>query len=555
MKSSIFSNSIFNTISTETNISSYNSNIKNVFGIFLKEDIKLIREYQKLFENMNFKYSGEDFLSKAENNAFNKKLLTAYGFSETTESEFINAEYNTVVGFETIDNSENNIYKSGFSFFNGEQKITANFVFEPQNISFFDNLNKNLFLNFEFEDFWLVDFSITKDLFCYFKILHDKKYYLCYSHLGLIFNTESVTFDSLDCFYMIPIGDTYLGKFFNVKPNEIVLFNETTKSLNKITFGKKYFFESNANLFFVENYDSEELNSICLVKNVQIEHLFLYDLVSLYGLDDFIDSKGNKKISSKNFHYPAYLFKNRFGSNLNGMLNYFDFEEQKSYKVRYADNFLSVYDNFYYKGDKGLFKIKVNSDTPKIDFGTSVQYKISLYKFTSGSFKELRTVEVNTAGTNLFFCNLNIKINGLSTLKVNSEINFNVYDDYIVSFEEQEKNIDNDFIDNFSGFEEQLRENSFMNSFGNLKSDINYSFETNSVKTNSFYFEKYGKINKLESLTFSLEAIKKMVTKLKHKDFYFNFDVEQKTIVLKPKIEEKNILTLNRHFFRLNFSD
>ena len=84
----------------------------------------------------------------------------------------------------------------------------------------------------------------------------------------------------------------------------------------------------------------------------QIEHLFLYELVKMFGLENFkttnicSDTKNFSNISSENNAEIKNLFKFKFDNTFNGLINFFNFSETKS--------------NFYVNIDNGKVICKGN---------------------------------------------------------------------------------------------------------------------------------------------------------------------------------------------------
>ena len=139
------------------------------------------------------------------------------------------------------------------------------------------------------------------------------------------------------------------SKLFSDSKNNIFLLNGTNKY--KVNPIKKYYCFKDGLYFYNKTKDVE--NSFYGIKDFkQIEHLFLYELVKMFGLENFKTTnicsyeKNLSNISSENNTEIKNLFKFKFDNTFNGLINFFNFSETKS--------------NFYVDIDNGKVICKGN---------------------------------------------------------------------------------------------------------------------------------------------------------------------------------------------------
>ena len=179
-------------------------------------------------------------------------------------------------------------------------------------------------------------------------------YWFCYKIQYINEATNEETFEYV--FQSVKLADTTEefidiknSKLFSDSKNNIFLLNGTNKY--KVNPIKKYYCFKDGLYFYNKTKDVEgDFNGIKNFK--QIEHLFLYELVKMFGLENFkttnIRSVTNNlsNISSENNTEIKNLFKFKFDNTFNGLINFFNFSETKS--------------NFYVNIDNGKIICKGN---------------------------------------------------------------------------------------------------------------------------------------------------------------------------------------------------
>ena len=110
----------------------------------------------------------------------------------------------------------------------------------------------------------------------------------------------------------------------------------------KINPIKKYYFLQDGIYYYNHSKELGDANPYRFYK--QIEHLFLYELIRLYGLENF-KAKGVEtydsllsNISSENNDDIKNLFKFKFDNTLNGVINLFEFSKTKNKQFVNIDN-------------------------------------------------------------------------------------------------------------------------------------------------------------------------------------------------------------------------
>ena len=539
--SSIKINNAINSLNTEAIVNNFFANAKRAFQPFVREQVKQLRSMQLFKDNLNFKYSGEDLLKASYKTSNNLSILESNGYKNCSEKYFLNAEYNCIESSETLHSFKSNIEPQVIPFFDGFETKNANYIFDEDSVTFFEKTTNNIFLSFRFNDAEIVDLLIQND-FVYAIIKHNENYFLCLSHIGLTLPSDSFSFKSFDCFYKISLGDYTHGFFLMVDSFEIIILDNDGK-YRSLKLGKKYFFEFDGFYYYNSSVSEGILNDIAILKTVQNESLFLYDIADLFGLSDFVDLSKNKVFDSTIIKSKEHFFKKTFTDNYNGMLNFCDFLlPKKSYFFDFDGDYISFSDNFLDFDNYGFYKIQVSSSAPKRFEEELITYNLSLFYFDSGSFKLLEKKKVTTSSLELYFKNIKIKIKNLSVSAFSESAVFNVQDDLTCKLSFSEKRVTPVLFEDTNNF--YLKQaSSYFSLNKKLPFYLSNSLDNNELKDfligSEVYDLKLNEVFMAGDKKFSFVAPKKI----------------EKNVSFNAKIEKVKKFKVKRIRFRLDISN
>ena len=331
-KTSDFSTSVFNIlINTGSNIisqsthKSYNDGINAVmfFGnltnygidsnIIIENDIGA-----EVFYAIDFyEYEEKEYDKSYAENYFNYRVFQTNGF--VNNLLFLKPGYRA------------NVWVSCLGEWNGEMPPSTYFRFQKQiiNNQQITELNKVQKLSFDKSgdrmDSQGFDYGYYNYWFGY-KI----------QYIDEVTNEETIEY----LFQYVKLADTTEeqidiknSNLISDSKNNIFLINKTNKY--KVNPIKKYYCYKDGMYFY--NKTKETNRYFSFNENFkQIEHLFLYELIKMFGLENFKtknlcnDTKYLSKISSENNSEIKNLFKFKFDNTLNGIINFFDFSETKN---------------------------------------------------------------------------------------------------------------------------------------------------------------------------------------------------------------------------------
>lgn len=513
-----------NNLNTEGVVGNFFANSKKAFQPFLREQVHQLRKMQLFRDNLNFKYSAEDFLKGSYITSNNRAILESNGYKNCTENYFLNAEYNTIKSSEILFSFKSNLKPQLISFFDGFETKDANYIFDSDTVTFFEKTTNNIFFSFTFTDSEIVDLLIQDD-FVYAIIKNNGNFFLCLSHIGLTIPSQNISFKQFDCFYKINLGDYTYGYFLKVDSSEVIIL-DNDKKYRKLILGKKYFFEHDGFYYYNCSKNDGILDEIAILKYTQNETLFLYDIADLFGLSDFLDLSGNKVFNSEVIKSKEHFFKKSFSDNYNGMINFCDFlEPQKSYFLDFDGEYVSFSDNFVDFTNFGFHKIIVKSLSPKRFEEELVPYEISLFYFDSESFKLVEKKTVKTSALEFYFKNLKIKIKNLSSVSFVESYVFNIQDPLPCNFSIIEKKVKSNIFEETKNYFLKKADSYFSNN-KTLPFYLANDFEQNYIKDFFFENEVYDlKVNK--NLMFDNEEITRLAPQKIIKNIKFNKQVEK----------------------------
>lgn len=525
--SSLLINSILNNSKLNGTISEYNSNAKKVFQPFVREQCFLLRRLQLFLDNLNFKYSGEEFVSQIFANDYNESILKKFGFKRTIQEEYPLSEYNYVIEAYNVFEPGYNIEREKLSFYNGLETVSLEAFFDEDTFWFNNSSDNKTYFTCSFVDGTKIYDFFLKEGFLHFLIKKEDEFYYILSHIGLNFKKEKINFSELDCFSKIKIGFFEAPSFIKVESGEITIFD--SYFFKKIIFGKRSYFELSGIFYFTKIDAAFELNDRKIAEDLQLEFLFLYDLVALFGLSDF--TKDNKKIiSSKIATSIDFFTKKQFSNTLNGLLNFADLNTQKSYFIDFKDDFISISDNIILK-EKGDYKLKIFIKK-RNNFNDVLSIRLKLFKFGIDSFEILEEKSYNVSSSFVYYKNLKISINALNKKEYQCEIDFSLNDDYSVERNIIQKSLKNDYVNNLKNYSLKRNETVF--------SPVNYKTPLVFNNDGSLINELNYKINTIKDDTCIIPLSNKK---------------EEKNVFFKKVLENKEVFKIQRTKFRIDFSD
>ena len=434
--------------------SQINSNLKKYFDPLLSSYVFDLYKVKMIKNNLKNKEVGTDILNSFKYKEGFTKLLGKYGYSETTEEDYVYGNFN----YAEIDNiewfPELSEMTTEFQYDNGSEEVTLSYFLKDNLLGFYSVDAQKLELYYEFADCDMKDFKIDNNRFLHMYYTAGDKGYYAVSHLGLNFANigDNSRLNASGLIINIEVPNN-LGRIFGVDDcNVYFIDSENNKSICKLS--KRYYFKIDNSVYFnLTDEICEYSNNFEHNNNVQAEHLFLYELVNIYGLNDFVDEGGNK-ISSLYMDAFKKIFKFKFDNTINGGLNFFDFRKPvKSYRVEEKDYEWSVYGNFVHKFKQGMYKIEV--DIPKLERDEEPEYVIarlfSKYNASDDNYTLTKDVKLSVADRSFYFCNLKFSLLNFEYEGMTKKILVDVFDEY--SFYEKEQTV---IIDSFDDEDKDL---------------------------------------------------------------------------------------------------
>jgi hypothetical protein len=510
----IKSNVINNKIGTEENITNFNSNLKLVFSSYYAEQYNNLRSFQLIEDNINFNYSTEDFLNKCEMNEKNKELLKSRGYKLTTEEYYRNIDYNGVYKINTnLTSVDYNRQDIEITFFDGGYTNGLKYIFEDNIIVFYDEKKSAVMFELSFEkDITIYDFTVYENEMIHIYIKYKGDFYIIHTSSAHEFANYLTPFEKIECFYKIKISNDDLGEIISFKGNKYV-FCDKDLNLTEIELAKHYYMESDDKKYYYFTQDKQflDLENISIETNIQIEHLFLYDLLSIFGLSNFTYSNGNKRLSSKNVHEKNQLFKFKFDDTANGFVNFYNHENiNKSYRIDINENdFLKVYGNLLFDNmETGEYRLIIDSKgNSKNSISNNLLLRCRLQKKDiNDNFSNIKDITYDIFSNRVYFSNLCIEVNGVFTKPISFSYNFNITEIPELELIKDFYNFDIVLNDNDITIESKILNNSIVKNNNKLKNPIKIdnSIKGNEIVLDSFYVEDKGDVEKNDvSFTFS----------------------------------------------------
>ncbi|MGL5709838.1 MAG: hypothetical protein ACRCW9_03230, partial [Cetobacterium sp.] len=444
--STIKINSVLNQIHSEENLINKHSNLKRLFKHYDLQEEKNKRELELLIDNYNFCYSEEEFVSFCDFNYENKNLIESLGYKETTDEKYINEEYNSIYKIEKINNAQNNIKKENINYFNGAENLELSYLFEDNVLIFY--YGNDLVFEYEYEQELKIKNVIYQNEKLYLYINYKDKDWMILTSLSHAFGkiNELTLFEEIECFYKINLKYEF-DFLIEIQNNYFVFLNKINKQFFKITLGKDYYFESNNKIYFKD----KDINLLNKIKEdtIQLEFLFLYDLIHLFGLSDFVDDFHNKKISSRLIKNKNDLFKLRIDNTKNGLINYskllnkeIDFKESENFELE---------GNFYFNGFKTNAEYQILIDFEKKD--NLINVKLDLIE-NNICIKHLKLTSYKNY---FYFCNIKFQLKK-EIDKIKENLIFIIEKDLV---KESEKLFifNKDFYNNKDSYEQEIYNN------------------------------------------------------------------------------------------------
>ena len=525
---------MLNNTQLNATVASYDSNAKKVFQPFVKEQVRVLRQLQLVLDNLNFCYSEEDLVSRVFNGNNERNFLKLYGYKEVAESDYLYAEYNSVFKKNYVFDCVPELKKEVFIYFDGTKNIELNYGFDDDTLTFLSFNENRVLFSYTFIDETKILDVLLKDNYLYFLLKKEDETFVCLSHLGLNYFSSNLTFDSLDCFYKIKIGINYDCHFVKVENNKIYVLNKDWLT-ECFELGKRYYFVSGTDCYFKKDESARELNEIKSGPDTQLEFLFLYDVAELFGLSDY-SINNIKKYNSSFIKDKSFFSRRYFSGTYNGLLNYLDFQNQKSYRIDYSDSFIKINDNLSVD-EAGSYKLIIKTSNSKLTDSDVVELECSLYKLED-SFIKIKSKKAKIIGDNFYFCNLKIILKNYFSFGFETELNLEIGNDYSALKNDYFAKLDNNYDDEFSSFSLKKHDSFFTpygfkakNSFYNSGSSVdNLLMDSNTFKVH------YDNIKDNRSI------------------LPFSFNPEIKKFSFKKSKDEKSVLKIDRYKFRIDLS-
>lgn len=519
---------------------SFGSNTKTLFGETFKFKLKEILELKRIKENVFMKELSTDLLSSLSYTLENENILKSKGYSKVEYENYTSVPHNSILTDSIVDKTKIVEGVKTIKIGNDDYAISVN----NNKISLLKKDNFQMYLNIEYQDIELKEVYIDNEYFIYLSYEKKGKTYLIKSHLALQFFkfTTSHHCSTLEneIEYIFKIETTnQIDKILSTSDTEITYLSSNI--LRKIKLGRMYYFAKNENLFFniIDNFQNYE-------NVMQIEHLHMYDWISILGLNQMKDKNGLKlsTIYSDKFND---IIRFKFDDTLNGTLNYFDFFNKKDYRVDFFDSGIELTGNFKYgnyeKGDY-LIKLFINKD----DRGEF----LIIADLIKGN-KNLKRVKGFTVNRDFYFCNLKINISCYECSNRFLTIPISIKDDYSVNFI---KNYTNDLEDTFCDIDRLINIDRVLRNENHLKKQIidvdfddkNFIIKNFVKDSNARNYSSDLKIKFIED-NGNPSVIWKQI---KDKDYFLNFEEFTVNKKIRPKRKVKPLFKVVSKNFKFS---
>lgn len=522
-------------LTTNILLSGYDYELRTILDFIFKYSIIERLRAKGISNNIFMKEKETDILYIETSNIDNKIIeLKDRGYQESSYDDYVNEYTNGYIKKERTDT---------YSLYDFNNELTVNnfkfsYSFKDNVVNFNTKAPYELFCSIEYE-FNLKLFFIDNEGFVY--ILTDDNVFIK-SHINLNFykeeNHKCITkLEDIECLYKFKIDDVkgilYIDEFY-------IYYLDNDSCINKLTLGKKYYFIKDDILYYnaLSEYPEDKLT-------IQIEHLHMYDWLSLLGLNKF--EYKDKKISSHDIDSFKDIFNFKFDSTLNGLLNYKNFGSNKSYKVNKDINFVKIVGNFNYKYSLGKYKIRLSVNKSSED--TEANIHIELLKDN----KCLKSINGNTVGRILYFCNLKFIFYKEFYDSELIEFDVDVTDKYSVKINIIKRHIDEN--DNINDFNDIFR---FSQSF--RRDSIKHQLIETDFENGHFIIKNYIKSSKERAFTedFKIKFIEKDGTpsmlwgQIKNKDYFLRLKNYLVQKIIKPKKHESELFYITNKEFSLD---
>lgn len=512
----------------------YNYDLRNIFNLIFEGSIKTKLYVKRLVDNIKFNEKYTDFLLTCTE----EDLVNLKDYKETTYEDYLKEYYNSIFENKIVKESSVKKFSKDFMITNNDGiTITIN----HNNILILDIETKRIIFNIQY-NYEIIDFKIDEEGFVYIFYKKDNKERLIKTHINFNFFLDNKNhynhinkFEEIDKLYDIEIID--YSKLLYTE-NEYIYYLDKTNNIRRIELCRKYYFYKDGKIFY-NSFDKKS-------EAIQIEHLHLYDYISVLGLNEF--KYDDFKISSFDLNYLNEILLFKFDSSLNGTINYFDFgKPYKSYKVNKDISFIKILGNFNYNYQKGKYTIKIFATKTS----STIETKVTLELIKDGEC--LKSITCNTCDNIIYFCNLKFIFYADSYNKINTKIKINVIDDYPVKIKRNIKYIDENT--NHNDLEKIFKMQQVLFKEGKDKKqlvEIDYKNGELIVKdyikdNNGRYFGKDYKLRIVEE-----DGLPSLLwRKIEDKDYYFCFRHHVVKKIIKPRSKTKFILNTKKNKFRL----
>ena len=511
----------------------YDYHIKELFDVIL-----IINLYEKLSvksvsDSIFFKEKETDILAIGTEEDIPK--LKEEGYSEIEYENYTNTIINSIISMEEVTEYQMQNFDKVINISGTEVGIS----FKDNIVNITQQNPYKLIKSIEY-DFNIDEFIIDKTGFVY--ILSGETFIK--SHIVMRFfrpdNTHKceTPIKDVENLYKVKLPD--IKKLLSVDDYNIYYLRKDNKVI-KCELGRKYYFKKNGQVFFNVIGETDKLT-------VQVEHTHFYDWVSLFGLNNFLIN--GQKISTKYTDKFMNILRFPFNSTLNGMLNYSDFLENKSYKVDKDIDFIKIEGNFNHEYKKGLFEIVLRADK------TNAQPNVKFHMDLMHNGECLKSISGNTVDGIAYFCNLKF-IFYKESYETLIRIPFEIKDDYSVKVVSRyeyldEKSLIDDF-DDLAKIDQYFRRDSIKHQLVETDFDNGFFIIRNYIKN--------SKEREFNDKDFAVRFIEKDGTpsilwrQIKDRDYFLKLKNYLVTKVIKPKRTEKQLFNIERKSFKFNLND
>lgn len=519
-------------------LNNYNYNLRNVFNLIFEGSIKTKLCVKRIIDNINFKEKYTDFLIPCSYDDISKLK----DYTETTYDNYLKEYYNSV--FENKIIKECNVinYKKEFNI---TEDKGIHVTFKDNEVLILDIETKRIIFNIKY-NYKIIDFNIDEEGFIYICYEKNSKIRLIKTHINFNFFLDNKNhydhinkLEEISKLFDIDIPEY---KMLLNSLDEYIYYLDNNNNIRRIELCRKYYFYKDGTYF----YNSLDKNDGA----IQIEHLHIYDYISILGLNEF--KYENFKISSLDLNKLNEILIFKFDSSLNGVINYFDFgKSDKSYKINKVINFIKITGNFNYNYEKGNYIIRIITNKSKNEIEANVT--LELIK----NNECIKTLNCNTVNNILYFCNLKFVFFSDEYNKVETFLEIKIVDEYPIKIKRNSKYVETSI--NHNDYEKLFSMQQVMMKEGvNKKQLVEVDYKNGElivkdyVKNNKErYFGKDYKLRIVEE-----DGLPSLLwRKLEDKDYYFCFKKYFVIKKIKSKKSMKNIFNIKNYKFDLNIKD